>query len=213
MNETPDLVLLMGCHGAGKTEWLGWRRDAWRRAHSLRYFLDPLRLARGLGRRAARELAAELIGECFAEGQPFGVVGTFACRRFGPALMARAIDEGYRVDGYYIGTESCEVNRRRLAGRSLQRGPRIDPETLPGCRRRSLANLREHLGAFDSLEVADNSHDTRSGGVDCVVQFEAEHGRITPREGPIEPWADELMRGAAHAMNGGGPTDDRPARA
>ena len=197
----PTLALLMGCHGSGKTEWLRWRKEAWRRTYSLALFVHADRLdARHPG------VAAKVIGECFEALEPFGVAGAFAGHSLaGPALVARALEEGYRLEGYYIGTESWEVNRRRLehrasatwptkAGPNIEHGPRIDPETLPDCWRQSLANLREVLADFDRLDVADNSRDTRSGIPDCVVQFVAENGRIVPTTGPIEPWAGDLMR-------------------
>ena len=204
----PTLALLMGCNGAGKTEWLRWRKNAWCRAQSLARFVQADRLdARHPG------MAVQVIGECFEAREPFGVAGTFAGNSLpGPALVTRALESGYRLEGYYIGTESWEVNRRRLehrasaawptmAGPNIQHGPRIDPETLPNCWRESLANLREVLADFDRLQIADNSRDTRSGVPDCVVQFVAERGKVVPATGPIEPWADELMRQHLEAEN------------
>lgn len=212
----PTFTIVMGCNGCGKSAW---KRANYDRLPQ-RYF-DQDSIAGGIGdwndadaRRRTREYVDEEVAKCFAERASFGAESTFSGRP-GPALLERAVRAGYRTEGYYIGTESWEINARRINRRVLANtGHYVDPKELPNRYRWSLSNLRQRLDAFDVVEVVDNSVDelmavvgregspSASGGrwadgiPDPVVQFVAEKGKITRQAPPedLAAWAAELLR-------------------
>ncbi len=187
----------MGCSGAGKSAW---KRDNYDRLPD-RYF-DQDSLAGGMGdwndqgaRERTRIYVDKESDDIFAARLDFGIESTFSGRP-GPALMQRAIDQGYQVEGYYIGTEGPEINARRIEERVLLRtGHRVDPERLPNRYRHSLSNLRRRLDDFDLVEVVDNTEETVDRIPNPVTQFVAEKGRITERLPPdrMALWCRELL--------------------
>ena len=109
-----------------------------------------------------------------------------------------------------MGTESWAVNERRIDYRVLANtGHYVDPKELPNRYRWSLSNLRERLGDFDVVEVADNSKDTVDRIPDPVLQFVAERGVIETRLPPGEMggWCAELLR--QRKSTAGGPSTGR----
>ena len=198
MDRRPTFTIVMGCNGSGKS--------AWKRAHYDRLprkYFDQDSIAGGIGdwndedaRRRTRDYVESQIAKCFADRESFGMESTFSGRPE-PAMVARAVAEGYRIEGYYMGTESWAVNERRIDYRVLANtGHYVDPKELPNRYRWALSNLRERLGDFDVVEVADNSKDTVDRIPDPVLQFVAERGVIETRLPPGEMggWCAELLR-------------------
>jgi len=194
----PKLVLVMGCNGCGKT--------AWKRANYARLpdkYFDQDSIAGGIGdwndsgaRERTREYVDAEIEVCFAARESFGAESTFSGRP-GPALVARAKAQGYRIEGYYIGTESPDVNARRIDERVLANtGHYVEPKEIPGRYRWSLSNLRKALGDFDLVEVVDNSADAVDRIPVPKVQFVAEHNRVTMQlpQDELAGWCVDLLR-------------------
>ncbi len=179
MDRRPKLVIVMGCNGAGKSAW---KRNNYDRLPE-RYF-DQDSIAGGIGdwnaegaRARTREYVDGEIEKIFAARQDFGFESTFSGRP-GPALVRRAIDEGYRVEGYFMGTDGWETNARRIEHRVVTNtGHHVDPERLPDRYRYALSNLRRHLEDFDLLEVVDNSWPGLEGIPNPRVQFVVEKSR------------------------------------
>lgn len=74
--------------------------------------------------------------------------------------MERAIENGYRIAGIYIGTNSPGINVERLKYRSIVGlGPEVNVESVPQLYDLSLANLQKHWSQFDQLELFDNSEE------------------------------------------------------
>ena len=198
LDSRPKLVLAMGCNGSGKSAW---KRANYDRLPE-RYF-DQDSIAGGIGdwndegtRTRTREYVEWWVEECFAGKLDFGFESTFSGQR-GPALLDRALGEGYRVEGYYIGTDSPEINASRIDYRVLSNtGHYIDPRRLPERYRWSLSNLRRRLDDFDIVEVVDNSGETVDRIPDPVVQFMAERGKVKTRlpEDGMAAWCAELLR-------------------
>ena len=187
-----------GCNGAGKSAW---KRANYDRLP--RQYFDQDSVAGGIGdwndeeaRKRTRRIVDAEVESCFAQGESFGMESTFSGRPR-PALMARAAQNGYRVEGYYMGTESWEVNASRIDYRVLSNtGHYIDPKQLPQQYHWSLSNLRKTLHDFDLIEVADNTGESIDRIPDPVVQFIAENGAITTRlpEDELAGWSKELLR-------------------
>ncbi len=198
LDPRPRLVLVMGCNGSGKSAW---KRANYDRLPE-RYF-DQDSIAGGIGdwndeatRTRTREYVEGWVDECFAGKLDFGFESTFSGHR-GPELLDRALGEGYRVEGYYIGTRSTEVNAGRIEYRVLSNtGHYIDPRRLPERYRWSLSNLRRRLDDFDVVEVVDNSAEAEDRIPIPVVQFMAERGAVRTRlpEEDMAAWCAELLR-------------------
>ena len=194
----PKFVIVMGCDGAGKSAW---KRDNYDRLPEV--YFDQDSLAGGMGdwdddsARARTRLYVDAeVDRVFAAKLDFGIESTFSGRP-GPALMDRAVGEGYQVEGYYMGTEGPEINARRIEERVLLRtGHRVDPERLPGRYRYSLSKLRKRLDQFDLLEVVDNTAETPDRIPDPVTQFVAEKGSVVEQlpEEQMAAWCRELLR-------------------
>ena len=198
MDRRHVFILVMGCNGAGKSAWKRANYDRLPR----RYF-DEASIAGGIGdwndeeaRQRARRIVDAEIESCFAQRESFGMESTFSGQP-GPAMMARATANGYRIEGYYIGTESWQVNASRIDYRVLSNtGHYVDPKQLPQRYRWSLSNLRTRLNDFDLVEVVDNTGESIDRIPAPVVQFVAEKGVITeqlPACG-LAGWSKELLR-------------------
>lgn len=212
LDRRPKLVIVMGCNGAGKSAW---KRNNYDRLPE-RYF-DQDSIAGGIGdwneegaRQRTREYVDSEIDKIFAARQDFGFENTFSGRP-GPALVRRAVEEGYRVEGYFIGTDNWEINARRIEHRvATNTGHHVDAERLPDRYRYCLSNLRRHLDDFDLVEVVDNSWPGLEGIPDPSVQFVAEKGQASPADkigggmriveraedhgAEMRPWAAEVLR-------------------
>ena len=196
LDPRPKLVLVMGCNGCGKSAW---KRANYDRLPE-RYF-DQDSIAGGIGdwndagaRARTRGYVEAWVEECFAGELDFGFETTFSGQR---GLLDRALGEGCRVEGYYIGTASPEINARRIDYRVLSNtGHLVDPRRLPERYRWSLSNLRRRLDDFDVLEVVDNSEETVDRIPDPVLQFASERGEMKTclAEEGMAAWCSELLR-------------------
>ena len=194
----PKFVIVMGCNGVGKSAW---KRGNYDRLPE--HYFDQDSIAGGIGdwndqgaRDRTRAYVDGQLDEIFEARLDFGFESTFSGRP-GPALLQRAIAHGYRVEGYYIGTESPQINAARIDYRVLSNtGHYVAPERLPERYRYSLSNVRRHLDDFDLLEVVDNSEETVDRIPAPVLQFVAENGEITMRlpDGKMAAWCVELLR-------------------
>ena len=198
VDRRPMLTIVMGCNGCGKTAW---KRD--NRGKLPPQYFDQDSIAGGIGdwdeedaRRRTREYVEAEIDRCFAGREDFGTESTFSGRP-GPALVARAKEEGYRIEGYYIGTESWEINEARIDYRlEWNMGHYVDPKALPGRYRWSLSNVRRCLDDFDVVEFLDNSAEQERGIPDPALQLVAEKGEFTFRlpAGELAAWCEDLLR-------------------
>lgn len=197
MDRRPVFTIVMGCNGCGKTAWKRENREKL----PVQYF-DQDSIAGGVGdwneedaRRRTRLYVEAEIDRCFAGGEDFGTESTFSGRP-GPALLARAIENGYRVEGYYLGTASWEINAHRIERRVLTNtGHYIDPQRLPNRYQWSLSNVRKAMQDFDVLELLDNSEEYEPGIPDPTCQVVAEKGRITFSlpDGEMATWCRDLL--------------------
>ena len=194
----PVFTLVMGCNGCGKSAW---KRDNYDRLPQ-RYF-DQDSIAGGIGdwnaedaRQRTRHYVGRQIEDSFAARRDFGIEITFSGRP-GPDLLHAAIAAGYRVEGYYLGTASWDINARRIEYRVLSNtGHHVDARRLPEWYRYSLANLRRHFRRFDLLEMADNTVEAEDRIPDPILQLRAEKGAIRMRlaDPQMAPWCAEFLQ-------------------
>ena len=196
IDRRPVFTIVMGCDGAGKSAW---KRNNYDRLPAR--FFDQDSIAGGIGdwndegaRSRTREYVDAELEKIFAERLNFGFESTFSGRP-GPALLRRAIQQGYRVEGHYIGTDNWEINAGRIRHRVLTNtGHHVDPARLEDRYRYSLSNLRRHFDEFDMLRATDNSSPQPEGIPEPSLQFVAEKGELVERADELVHWAAELLR-------------------
>ena len=165
----PALTLLMGADGAGKTSW----RDR-REVPLPSWFFDPERVAAGVGdwnteeaQTRGEELIAHQIDLAMARRDDFGIETTYADERSW-GLVERAETAGYRIRGYFIGTETPAINIERVRSRveadkhaqkrhrlGPRTGPWVDPERVRNRYRQALVALTKTVTLFDELLVLE----------------------------------------------------------
>lgn len=206
MAELPDdrplFRMVMGCNGAGKSAWKRANYDALPRDY---YDLDSL--AGGLGdwnSDRVRDRALTLFNNALAnhirERSSFGVESTYSGRR-GRDLATRMKSEGYRVEGFFIGTESSDINCTRVARRVAEfTGHYVDPDSIEQRWHWSLSNLRLTAEVFDFLEIVDGTEEMVSKEPFPKPQCELENGIVVSTAQPqdmaswCKNWLDRYER-------------------
>ena len=186
----PTFTVIMGCNGAGKTTW---KRANYARLPARHYDLDAV--AGGIGdwnnreiQRRALEIAHAEIDRAIAAGQDFGTETTYAGRR-GPGMVQQLREQGYRIDGIYIGTETPDINIERVAHRvRTLTGHDIDPERVRERHGRSLENLQRDAAAFDRLVLLDNSTHYEDRRPRPTTQGTLANGRLQEDDEPDTTW-------------------------
>ena len=202
LDNRPVFTIVMGCNGSGKS--------AWKRANQDRLperYFDKDSVADGIGgwdTASARErtdayVNAE-IDQALAERRDFGIESTYSGRP-GRALVERAQEAGYRIEGTYIGTAGPAINVERIARRVERRtGHWVDPLRVPERYRYSLHNLRQTGETFDELTLVDNSADNARGIPDPRTELVLERGRISYQaEGPAA-WVAQWRQRFEHSL-------------
>ena len=190
LDNRPVFTIVMGCNGAGKS--------AWKRANQDRLperYFDKDSVAGGIGgwdtpdaRRRTDEYVNGEIDKALAEGLNFGIESTYSGRP-GAALVARAVDAGYRIEGIYIGTAGPEINIERIRTRvENQTGHRVDARRVPDRYRHSLHNLRQTADQFDELTIVDNTPERDRGIPDPTTELVLEKGRTTYEAADPPAW-------------------------
>lgn len=97
------------------------------------------------------------VKESFEKRLDFGTESTYSGVP-GPALVDRAVQADYRVEGIYLGTEDPSINVERMHHRVIAfTGHRVDASRIPRRWKYSLSNLRKTAERFDQLRIFDNS--------------------------------------------------------
>ena len=191
MANQPTFTVIMGCNGAGKTTW---KRANYARLPARHYDLDAV--AGGIGdwnnretQRRALEFVHAEIDRAIAAGQDFGTETTYAGRR-GPGMVQQLREQGYRIEGIYIGTETPDINIERVAHRvRTLTGHDIDGERVRERHRRSLENLQRDAAAFDRLVLLDNSTHYEDRRPRPTTQATLANGRLQEDDEPDAIWS------------------------
>ena len=109
----------------------------------------------------------------------------------------------------YIGTESPEINLRRIERRvEHQTGHRVDPKRIPERYAYSLHNLRKTAHEFDELTIADNSAENELGIPEPRTELVLDKGRVRYERPDVAPW----VRGWKKRFDEAGKSRARTAR-
>ncbi|MYD87240.1 MAG: hypothetical protein F4Y14_14325, partial [Acidobacteria bacterium] len=158
------------------------------------------RIAGGIGdwnsesaRERTREIVDAEIDKAIRDRYDFGVESTYSGRP-GPALMERARNAGYRIEGIYLGTDSPEINAERVDHRvRTDTGHRIDTRRLPERYKYSLSNLRKTGDQFDQLEILDNSAHNTDRRATPTEQLVLENGVLRWQADELRGWCAEWL--------------------
>lgn len=196
LDNRPVFTIVMGCNGAGKS--------AWKRANQDRLperYFDKDSIADGIGgwdtadarERTDAYVNAE-IDKALDERRNFGIESTYSGRP-GRALVERALEAGYRLEGVYIGTQTPDINNERIRRRvEQQTGHWIDPRQVPDRYRHSLHNLRQTAHRFDELTIVDNSTEFARGVPEPKTELVLEKGRPVYEAGNPNAWVTDWRR-------------------
>ena len=201
MADQPTFTVIMGCNGSGKTTW---KRANYARLPARHYDLDAV--AGGIGdwnnretQRRALEVAHAEIDRAIAGGQNFGTETTYAGRR-GPEMVQQLHEQGYRIEGIYIGTETPDINIERVAHRvRTLTGHDIDPERVRERHRRSLENLQRDAAAFDQLVLLDNSTHYEDRRPRPTTQGTLANGQLQEDDKPDATWCRVWVERLPHS--------------
>ena len=190
LDNRPVFTIVMGCNGAGKSAWKRANRDRLPE----RYY-DKDSIADGVGgwdtgraREHTDAIVNQAVDEALAGRHNFGIESTYSGQP-GRALVERAVDAGYRIEGVYIGTSSPDVNIERIRHRvDHQTGHYVDPQRVPDRYRHSLHNLRQTADRFDELVIVDNSPSQERGIPDPRTELVLERGRVAYAIPDPAPW-------------------------
>lgn len=184
----PDLVMVMGANGAGKTTWAREHRAALPED-----FYEADSVAQGLGSydnprlsREARRLIDHRIGAHLQEETTFGLETTYSGTTR-PRLVEDAADRGYRIHVVFLGTHTFEINVDRVKARVRRKiGHAIENDELlrrwSACQR----NLQATAARMENIYILDNS-----GAAPTLVA--SVHEGSEPRYTTTEvPWARRL---------------------
>ncbi len=224
LDNRPVFTIVMGCNGAGKSAW---KRDNYDRLPD-QYF-DQDSVAGGIGdwnseeaRERTRRIVDTEIGRAIENRKDFGIESTYSGTP-GRAMVKRAKEAGYRIEGVYIGTESPEINAERIRYRvSVNTGHWVDVDRLPQRYGFSLSNLRKTAEQFDTLEIVDNSKQNARRIPEPSEQLVLEKGIVTSRARELKPWCEtwlqrferslESRRGEQSPASPSGPTEARASQ-
>lgn len=131
---------------------------------------------------------AQKIDDLLSRRISFGIESTFSGIP-GPELLHRVIASNYRVEGWFLGTASPDINIQRIRERVLlNRGHSVDESLIPNRYKYSLSNLRKYVNQFDQLVFFDNSDHEETGIPQPIRQGILERSKVISS-------ADLLSRG------------------
>ena len=125
-------------------------------------------------------------------------------------MVQRVKEQGYRVEGVYIGAASPEINIERIRQRvAVHAGHCVDPQRIPERFRYSLSNLRRTAEQFDDLLIMDNSAHNDRGSTKPVEQCRLEEGELMWQRDEMAPWCNEWLQRFTQSLEGRGLGSER----
>lgn len=177
MLERPNLHLIAGINGAGKTTF--YYQFLQSRTPGARYVnadeMEREHWPDEIGQHSyeAGKLAADLREELLTEGRSF-ITETVFSHESKLELIRRAQSQGFRVILYHIHVSTAELASARVATRVSQGGHDVPPDKVRDRHPRTLALLKQAAQTVDRAFVFDNSRLEK--GLTYIMTFE--HGRI-----------------------------------
>ena len=182
----PELTVVIGANGAGKTTWCREHRDSLPKP-----FYNADSIAEGLGdandaklQREARQLVDQRIEHDLETGTSFGFESTYSGRSR-PDIVRRAKRLGYTTNAIFLGTRDAEINIARVYKRVSEGGHDVVESEVRRRWTAAWANLIETWSEFDSVRVLDSSGQT-------AVEIARKDGHRVGTVENVPRWAQKL---------------------
>lgn len=157
----PQFILIAGPNGAGKSTYT---KHMKRHLPSIEV-IDPDAIARDMTgsystvdqeQMAAGKKAISLVRSYIDGGRPFLVESTISGRSYLRYAQV-ATEAGFRTIFIYIALRSPELSAQRVAQRVRSGGHNIPVEDIKRRYPKSIANIKDHVKAFENAYLYDNS--------------------------------------------------------
>ena len=182
----PELTVVIGANGAGKTTWCREQRDSLPKP-----FYNADSIAEGLGdandpnlQRDARQLVDQRIRHDLNTGTTFGFESTYSGRSR-PDIVRNAKRAGYITNAIFLGTRNADINIARVRKRVSEGGHHVDDSEVRRRWTAAWANLLETWGDFDTVRVLDTSGRT-------PVEVARKNGPRTTALAALPDWARDV---------------------
>jgi predicted ABC-type ATPase len=136
----------------------------------------------------AAQLATERRETCLREGRSLAFETVFSAVDK-PAFVRQALDLGYFVRIFFVGTARPEINAARVARRVIQGGHEVPIRKIIDRWGHSIANAASVAAEVDRFYVYDNSVDDR----DARLVLRAAEGRVVKAYGDAPAWAEPIL--------------------
>ena len=108
----------------------------------------------------AGKIAVERLNDCFSQGLTFNQETTL-CGHSIIRTIQKAKDAGYMIEMHYVGVDSSQIAKQRIAERVKMGGHGIPDEDVDRRYKESLKNLRKVIGLCDLVALYDNTTEFR----------------------------------------------------
>ncbi len=199
----PILIIVAGPNGAGKTS-LTREILAHQWIEGCRY-INPDNLAKDMFGdwndpdavlKAARE-ATRQRHQCLTERRSCAFETVFSSpEKLGFLRLAK--EAGFFTRMFFVGTDSPEINSRRVASRVMEGGHAVPIEKIINRFGKSLANLSAAIPVCDRAYVYDNSVNDQVP----ELQFRAVDGAVAKTYGTSHQWAERIRQSLRPGPNG-----------
>ena len=189
----PRLILIAGPNGTGKTEFTN-RVLAHEWLEGCEYINPDLIAQRQFGdwnspsavAQAAR-LATELRYRCLSDAKSLALETVFSSQEK-MEFVDKALDAGFFIRLFFIGTDNPSINASRIANRVLEGGHDVPIVKVIERYRKSILNLAKVLPLIDRGYVYDNSVD----GKLPKLQFRTVNGPLQKIYEEDHTWAIQV---------------------
>ena len=185
----PELTIVIGGNGAGKSTWCEAHPRTTSRSILRRGFdsprtrgLEQPRTAAGSPQRRRRQIRHHL-----QNNESFGFESTYSGRSR-PEIVQAAAARGYEIEAIFVGTNRPEINIERVRNRSASRtGHDVPAGEVTRRWHAAQANLAATARYITTVELLENTREIRR------VTTLTRNRRQTPSK-PMPRWAGNLVK-------------------
>ena len=193
--EKPKLLVVAGPNGSGKTSVTGRiLKHEWIEGCE---YINPDNIARDVYgdwnssdavMKAARH-AADIREKCIENGRSL-IFETVLSAPDKISFIQRAMQKGYFIRVFFIGTDSPQINAARIARRVMNGGHDVPIQKIISRYYKSIANCSLLVSIVDRLYVYDNSVEN----IFPQLLFRTSNGKLTKQYASLHDWANIIFQ-------------------